>query len=414
MANNFLNYQISDLCLGKPPLNSLTLCTSTIADALFAIKASNDNFISIWSCTHHVISEMLRDNHYYVNANNHDYGEGLSCKCVGKLCMVDIICFLCKQENLGSVSSALLSPVSDILPESSGLVKHVNPSTSLVEAIDLILQGAQNLVVPIQTRTSKNPRRNHCLSLHNGHEYCWLTQEDVIQFILSQIGLFTPIVNLSVEALRIIRTGILTVDYHAPAIEAREAIAESLAKQTSVGVLDVNGFLVGEISPFTLCGCDETVVAAVMTLSSGDLMSFVDWGGPPEDILIIIREKLKEKKLEGLLEIFIDDYSVDSLTFSSSDDESSMSLSSSSSSLTKLTRHNRSWSYSARMMNKAEAIVCHPQSSLIAVTIQAIAHRVNYVWVMQTDDKLVGIVTFHDILQVFRDHIESMIKKLCA
>ncbi|KAH9615059.1 hypothetical protein KSS87_018887 [Heliosperma pusillum] len=327
--------------------------------------------------------------------------------------MVDIICFLCKEENLSSPSSALLSPISAIISKDSCLVKHVDPSISLVEAIDLILQGAQNLVVPIQTRSTKVSRRKHGPSFHNGREYCWLTHEDVIQFILSRISLFSSIANLSVKALGIIRTEILTVDYHAPATMALEVIARSLGEQASVGVVDEDGSLVGEISPFTLCGCDETVSAAIMTLSSGDLMSYIDWGGPPEDIVKLMKEKLKEKKLEGLLEILGDDYSSDALTYSSSDDES-MSSSSSSSSSTKLARYNRSWSYSARMVKKAEAIVCHPKSSLIAVMIQAIAHRVNYVWVMEDDCSVEGIVTFHDMLHVFRDHIESMFEELGA
>ncbi|KAK9688944.1 hypothetical protein RND81_09G023700 [Saponaria officinalis] len=408
MAINFLNCSLSELCLGKPALNSLPLSTATVADALSAIKLSQDNFISIWSCTH-----QINHNHNINNINNNknNYEGGLSCKCVGKLSMVDIICFLCKEENLKSPSSALLSPVSAILPKDSGLVMHVDPSTSLVEAIDLILDGAQNLVVPIQTRRSKISRRKHGPSFHNGREYCWLTQDDVIQFILSRIGLFTPIPNLSVEALGIIREEILTVDYHAPATVALEAIAQSLGEQTSVGVVDVDGSLIGEISPFTLCGCDETVAAAIMTLSSGDLMSYIDWGGPPEDIVKVMKEKLKEKKLEGLLEILADDYSSDALTSSSSDDESTTSSSSSS---TRLARYNRSWSYSARMVRKAEAIVCHPKSSLIAVMIQAIAHRVNYVWVMEDDYTVVGIVTFYDMLHVFRDHIESMFEDLGA
>ena len=65
-------------------------------------------------------------------------------------------------------------------------------------------------------------------------------------------------------------------------------------------------------------------------------------------------------------------------------------------------------SYSARMVRRAEAIVCHPKSSLVAVMIQAIAHRVNYVWVIEDDCSLVGIVTFCEMLKVFREHLGSM------
>ncbi|XP_021754825.1 CBS domain-containing protein CBSX5-like [Chenopodium quinoa] len=413
MAISLLTHEVSDLCLGKPAIKSLSLSsTTTIADALSAIKASKDSFISIWSCECDELPLSKINNHNYQNNNkvNYDYEFGSSCKCVGKICMVDIILFLCQEKNLESPSSALLSPVSAILPQDSAFIKHVDPSTSLLEAIDLILDGAQNLVVPIQNTASSNSRRKQQKAkgptIHNGREYCWLTPEDVIQFILSRIGLFTPIPSLSVEELGIIQTNILAVDYHAPAVTALEAIAQSLVEQSSVGVVDEDGVLVGEISPYTLSACDETVAAALMTLSSGDLMSYIDWGGPPEDIVSVMKAGLKEKKLEGLLELLGDEYSSYSSSASSSSDDESVS---SSSSTSRLTRYNRSWSYSARLVRKAEAIVCHPKSSLVAVMIQAIAHRVNYVWVMEDDCGLVGMVTFRDMLEVFREYLASMV-----
>ncbi|KAI7985141.1 putative LRR receptor-like serine/threonine-protein kinase [Camellia lanceoleosa] len=43
--------------------------------------------------------------------------------------MVDVICYLCKDENLSSPSSALKSPVSVLLPKLPGLVRHVEPSS---------------------------------------------------------------------------------------------------------------------------------------------------------------------------------------------------------------------------------------------------------------------------------------------
>ena len=46
--------------------------------------------------------------------------------------------------------------------------------------------------------------------------------------------------------------------------------------------------------------------------------------------------------------------------------------------------------------------------SLVAVMIQAIAHRVNYLWVIEDDCSLVGIVTFSNMLKVFREHLETI------
>lgn len=282
---------------------------------------------------------------------------------------------------------------------------------SLLEAIDLILQGAQNLVVPIETKRGSYSRRKQLqkpsttggATIHNGREFCWLTQEDVIRFLLSSIGLFSPIPALSLDTLGIITNDILAIDYHSPASLAVKSISRSLAEQTSVAVVDSDGFLIGEISPFTLACCDETVAAAIATLSSGDLMAYVDCGGPPEDLVRVVKARLKEKKLEGMLDEFnIDSDSGTSLSSSCSSDEESML------SPPRSGRYSRSMSYSARMVRRAEAIVCHPKSSLVAVMIQAIAHRVNYVWVIEDDCSLVGIVTFSDMLKVFREHLETM------
>ncbi|KAK6134509.1 hypothetical protein DH2020_031743 [Rehmannia glutinosa] len=262
MAVQLLAYEVADLCLGKPPLRSLP-ASATVADALAALKSADENFISVWSCDH--------------NSSNRKNPE---CVCLGKLCMVDIICYLCRDENLASPGLALKSPVSVLLSKIEGLVRHVEPSSSLLEAIDLILQGAQNLVVPIKTNSKHRKQlpkpSSICSTIHNGQEFCWLTQEDVIRFLLGLIGLFSPIPTLSIETLGIISHDYLVADYHSPAF-------------------------VGNRGHFPIL----TVAAAIMTLSAGDLMAYIDCGGPPEEIVRVVEERLKEKNLEGLLDEFV-------------------------------------------------------------------------------------------------------------
>ncbi|KAM7492602.1 hypothetical protein LguiA_035523 [Lonicera macranthoides] len=394
MAVRLLAYEVADLCLGKPPLKSLSVVSSTVGDALAALRSCDDSYISVWSCDHSSPSESQD-----------------SCKCIGKVCMVDVIIYLCRQENLSTPSSAIKSPLSLLISNVPGLVRHVDPSSSLLEAIDLILQGTQNLVVPIRGNITSNAKRKQVLNLkpsisptaHNGLEFCWLTQEDVIRFILSTVGLFLPIPALSIDTLDIISTEFMTIGYHSLASDALGAISSSLAEQTSVAVVDNYGLLIGEISPFALTCCDETVAAAIMTLSAGDLLSYIDCGGPPEDIIRIVRERLKERNLEGLLEEYNSDIPSSPSSNSSFSDEELVPLT-----LSKGRRHSRSSSYSARMVRRAEAIVCHPWSSLVAVMVQAIAHRVNYVWVIEDDCSLVGIVTFSNILGVFGEHLQLM------
>ncbi|XP_010241981.1 PREDICTED: CBS domain-containing protein CBSX5-like [Nelumbo nucifera] len=397
MAVSLLGHEVSDLCLGKPALRSLSI-SATIGDALSVLKSSEENYLSLWSCDHSSKPKV-------------DFED---CRCIGKICMVDVICFLCKEENLACPSSALKSPISVLLPKAAGIVRHVEPHFSLLDAIRLILEGAQNLIVPIQSSISNNSRKKLLQkssfgpTLHNGREFCWLTQEDVIRFLLSSIGLFSPIAALSVESLGIISTEVLAVGYHDPAYSAVDLISSSLSQQTSVAVVDDDGKLIGEISPFTLASCDETVAAAIRTLSAGDLMAYIDCGGPPDDLVRVVKARLKERKLEGMLEL-LEEFSVSSTSSSSSMSSSSdEEFASSPTAPLRSRRYSRSGSYSARMVRRAEAIVCHPGSSLVAVMIQALAHRVNYVWVIEDDYSLAGIVTFSEMLDVFGDYLESM------
>ncbi|KAM3285139.1 CBS domain-containing protein CBSX5 [Capsicum chacoense] len=384
MAVSFLNREVSDLCLGKPALKPIP-AGSTLSEALTALKKSGETHVSVWSCDH---SRKVLE-------------EDSACICIGKICMVDVILFLSKEENLVNPSKALQTPVSFILPEGNSIVRHLDPNSSLLEAIDYVLEGAQNLVIPIQNYKS-TPSRKKLLSkasylsptsYHNGVEYCWLTQEDIVRFLLNSIGVFSPMPTFSIESLNIINHDMMTVSYHDPAISSLDDIARAYIEQSSVAVVDEENRLIGEISPFTLAYCDETVAAAIATLSAGDLMTYIDYGGPPEDLIELIKTRLQDKKLGAMVELLDEEFSLSSssscsASSCSSDDESG------SSKATVLGRYS-----SAR---RSEAITCYPWSSLVAVMFQALAHRANSIWVMDEDHNMIGVVTFQGILEVFR------------
>lgn len=161
----------------------------------------------------------------------------------------------------------------------------------------------------------------------------------------------------------------------------------------------MEGKLIGEISAFTLNSFDETAAAAIATLSAGDLMAYIDCGGPPEDLVQLVKERLEERNLGSFLELMEEESTLSSSSSfcsSSSDDEFGPG------------RSGRLGGYSARLVRRSEAIVCYPWSSLVAVMIQALAHRVSYVWVVEEDGTLSGIVTFTGMLKVFREHVKSM------
>ena len=100
-------------------------------------------------------------------------------------------------------------------------------------------------------------------TMHKGCEYCWVTQEDVVCYLLSSIGLFSPVAALPIGTLGIIDVDVLAIDYHSPASSSLPAILCSFRDQTSVFVVDENRALIGKISPFTLTCCDEAVAGSV-------------------------------------------------------------------------------------------------------------------------------------------------------
>ncbi|GLT75634.1 hypothetical protein SLA2020_473400 [Shorea laevis] len=56
-----------------------------------------------------------------------------------------------------------------------------------------------------------------------------------------------------------------------------------------------------------------------------------------------------------------------------------------------------------RLGRSSRVNVCYPWSSLVAVMIQAPSHRANYVWVVEEDGTLAGIVTFARMMKILQN-----------
>lgn len=274
---------------------------------------------------------------------------------------------------------------------------------SVLEAIDYIVEGTQNLVIPIQSHRINNARkrfvnRQSSCSRYNDHECCWLTQEDVVRFLLNYVGAFSPEPASKIESLNVIDRHIMTITCDKPASSALPYFHRAMTEQKSIAVVDEENRLIGEISPSALAYCDETAAAAIMALSAMDLIAYIDCGSPPENLVRMVKSRLGERNLSGMVEM-VDEFVHSSLPSSSSsscssDDESVLSRSRGSS------RHY--------VANRCEPIVCSPQSSLLAVMMQALAYRVSCVWVVEEDHTLVGAVTFAGILSVFLGIADGM------
>lgn len=93
MAVKFLSHEVSDLCIGKPALRALPI-SATVGEALLALKQWGDTYVSVWTS---------------------DRSASVRKTLAGKLCMVDILCYLCEEENISSPAAALKNPVSVLL-----------------------------------------------------------------------------------------------------------------------------------------------------------------------------------------------------------------------------------------------------------------------------------------------------------
>lgn len=385
MAVKFLSHEVSDLCIGKPALRALPI-SATVGKALLALKQCGDTYVSVWTP---------------------DRSSPVKKAFAGKLCMVDILCYLCAEENISSPAAALKNPVSVLLSKETAALMHcVGLHSRVIDALNLLLEGAHILWVPIRSGAGYRKK----LGGGSLAEFCCLTQEDFARFFFNSIAIFSPVAALSVTQLGLIRSAdVLAVRYHEPALSFLPLIRRAIVDQTSVAVVTDDRKLIGEISPSTLGSCDESVAAALAALSAGDLMAYIDWcASPPDAAVRTVKFILKEKGMHGMLELMEGELTPPLFSSSSSTSSASSSSDEEGEKLRKPRRTRSMGSYSSRMGRRSEeAIVCHRGSSLVAVMVQALAHRVGYVWVVEEDYSLVGIVVLRDILKVFHEQLNQ-------
>lgn len=462
MAGFFHARQVGDLAVGKPPLHKYPKALS-VGAALKALRSSDDAELSLWEelcpLTEKPIKEA-RELVSHVPSSNHPASpcppqspkENLW-RCVGKLGMVDLICFLAHDQSLADQAAALRTPVSSLVPDTAFTIQHVDSRIKLIDALAHVLDGAQHLVVSIDRSVSSRlarynsmpkvrrgvpqlisnkpkgqpgkctldatlslPPRSPAAAAAHGvqQEYCWLTPEDLLQFLLSCIGLFSPLPMMTIQQLGIINMDVLTVPADAQAATALPLIQRASKEMTAVAVLEPDDKLVGDISPFTLRSSDETAALALATLSVREFLAFSrDCDNPPPSLVHLVATKLASK-LQSLPTsqepLFSDSdspvsfpsplsstatsplafYALDSGEESAPSSDEDIFFSSGM-----VVRRSRAHSYSK---GRVAPNVCRPWSSLVAVMAQALTHRVGYIWVTDDDNSLLGIVTYLDII----------------
>ncbi|CAM0901757.1 unnamed protein product [Alopecurus aequalis] len=423
MAGRFLlTRDVSDLCIGKPPLRWLPP-SSTVAEAITELDGSGpEAAVAVW------------DGHAKAAAG-----------VAGRVCMPDVVLFLLG--NLASPAAALQATLADLLaaagadaPPIRRFEHHARSVTlaraprnvslsrtstyvydivltcrrdvhSLIQAVDALLGGTHSLVVPIRGTTNM----------------CWLTVEDVVRFFLGSVALFSPTASRSVADLGVVRPATaLSVAAGDDALSAVVPVLRAaLATHASLAVVSGGRSLEGEISPWTLCSSIDVSLAAAAfaALSAGELASFVECGrAHQEAALRVVRSRLRRRKLLGMFDLLDGGRDVVDPPSPSCSSSSSLWTSSSASSCSSedeeeeehvtsaytSTRQGTSsgrWAKGTRPA-AGQPIACRRGSSLVAVMAQAVAHRVTQVWVLDDENQeLVGVVGFLDVLRVLRHHL---------
>uniref|UniRef100_A0ACD5ZJN9 Uncharacterized protein n=1 Tax=Avena sativa TaxID=4498 RepID=A0ACD5ZJN9_AVESA len=386
MASNILSHVVSDLCIGKPAVRVLPQSTP-IAAALATLRAGADPFV-------------------FVDAAAPSDGKKTAAVSVVKVSVAEILCYVCGDSgNLGDPAAALSRPVSVLTASAGdhGVTRRVDPQTSLLDAIDVLLaNNSHSLVVPLHTRAGRK-KHHHVSAASGAASYCLLTQQDIVRHLFGSISLFSRVAALTISSLGLIRRDAHAVNVDDDALDAIPLLRRSIARGTAVAVVADDDALVGEICPGVLGSCDvESVSAAFAALSAGDAMTYIDcYFSPPEFLLRSIRARLTDKGLHAMCDLMDAAYTTDVATLSSS-----ASSSDEESPLARSGRARRMSSGSFRWRSTEDVAACHAGNSLVAVMAQALAHRVGHVWVVdEITGALVGVVSCADVLAVLRDHL---------
>ncbi|XP_062221060.1 CBS domain-containing protein CBSX5-like [Phragmites australis] len=390
MAASLLSHVVSDLCIGRPKVLTLTPSTP-VAAALAALRAGADPFA-------------------FVDAEPSSRAKRGAATAYVKVSVAGILCYVCGDAgNLGDPAAALSRPVSAIAAVVGGVAHRVDPQTSLLDAIDVLLtDGCQGLLVPLHARARRKHHHVPSSDAVTAAEYCVLTQQDIARHLFGSISHFSPVAALTVASLGLVRRDVHAVHVDDDALDAIPLLRRSISDGTAVAVIADDDALVREICPGVLGSCDvESVSAAFAALSAGDVMTYIDCSlsqTSPEFPLRAVRAQLKDRGLDAMAEL-MDTWNAASAPFSPSSSSSSTS-SDEESTLGRARRPRRVLSGSFGWRSTEDVVACHAGSSLVAVMAQALAHRVGYVWVVdEASGALVGVVRFADVLSVLQEHL---------
>lgn len=390
----FLHHVVGDLTVGKPDIREFWE-GETVGAAMGEFGEGAERAVTVWRKRGDgVVRERER-----------------AARFVGILNSLDVVAFLARE---GDPEKALGTPVREVVSHNPSLLKEVDPAARLIDALEMMKQGVQRLLVRksvawrgVSKRfsilyggkwlknsdsfstispTTFNESSSPLTSKEDG--YCCLSREDIVRFIIGFLGAIAPIPLSSISSLAAINDNYCFIEASSPALQILHNFPQNPSAAAVVEIaFDGARKIIGEISAYKLWKCDYVASAwAMANLSAGQFVMGLedeDQDLPPDFFPASqVENGIAESPRTRIF--------------------SSRSIGFFGQQLVGGLRSTRSI-----YRGRSAPLTCRHTSSLAAVMAQMLSNRATHVWVLEDGPEgntLVGVVGYNDILHAVTNY----------
>ncbi|PKA63827.1 CBS domain-containing protein CBSX6 [Apostasia shenzhenica] len=388
MAAVFLHHVVGDLTVGKPEVKEFWE-GETLEAAMREIAGAAEGAITVWRRTG---EEAVVEG-------------GRAPRFVGILNSLDVVAFLAKEVDR---EVAMRKPVREIVRSNPLLLKEVDPATRLIDALEMMKQGTKRLLVrknvtwkgmskrfsvlyngkwlknfDSSSTTAPSPNSSAGSSWPSSswqENYCCLSREDVVRFLIGCLGALAPLPLSSISTLGAVSHSYCYIDASSPALDIlhvfpHDPSAAAVVETSPSGTQKI----IGEISAYKLWKCDYLAAAwAMANLSAGQFVMG------------------SEDEAQDSFPDFTISSQLNTAAAAAADHSPPRPGKFSSRSIGFFGHQPAGGLRSARSMYRGRSapLTCRRTSSLAAVMAQMLSHRATHVWVTEEESEenlLVGV-----------------------
>ncbi|KAL3693039.1 hypothetical protein R1sor_006690 [Riccia sorocarpa] len=328
--------KIGDLAMTKGRVISVP-DTATVLDVIRSLTENNVTAVAVAGSANH-----------WVGAGGTYITEGQS-QYIGIVSILDVVLHIA--DNVSSPTKDIDILAVNIIGQSdeSRTLWTLSPNTTLLEAMEPLSKGVHRFLVPVGGMT--DPSVTGPETTESAPKFVFLTQSDIVRFLLQSLDMLGPVVGKTVESLGLINSGIppLAVPANMPLVDVLRLMRQEGGLTSLAVVAPMDGTTPGS-QPKPMRGGK-----ILGTLSASDFRGL----GPDS--------------LKTLTDITVSQFLV-----------------------------NMSGQSSPR-----PPVTCLPTTPLATVMGSAITSKVHRVWVVHDDGWLAGVVTFTDIIRAVRQELRT-------